>query len=235
MHITLSRWLRDYLYVPLGGGRRGLARQGANLMITMGLGGLWHGAGWTYIAFGLIQGALLVVNHGWRALRRALGHDLKSSTPLGRWSSRALTFLVFAVSLVVFRAPTLDAAGAMYRGMAGLNGVVLFESYYGLLGGLAPLLAEWGVRFERLFYWESIDAAVIIAALIAVAWLAPNSQEIMARDRPTLDFDPRSNHDGWRIAWRPTAAWGVATGIVLFVAVQALFAVPPAAFIYFQY
>jgi len=235
MHITLSRWLRDYLYLRLGGGRQGLARQGVNLMITMGLGGLWHGAGWTYIVFGLVQGALLVINHAWRSLRRAMGHDLKRRTAWGTWAARALTFFVFAVSLVVFRAPTLEAAGAMYAGMAGRNGVVLFETYYAHLGGLAPVLADWGVRFERLFYWQSADSVVIIAALLAIAWFAPNSQEIMARDRPALDFEPRSNRDGWRFAWAPTAAWGAATGVVLFVAMQALFAVPPSAFIYFQY
>src|SRR3546814_9514092 len=64
--MTLSRFLRDYLYIPLGGGRRGSVRRYGNLMITMLLGGLWHGAGWTFVVWGGLHGLMLVVNHLWR-------------------------------------------------------------------------------------------------------------------------------------------------------------------------
>ena len=67
-HMTLSRFLRDYLYVPLGGNRKGSLRRYLNLMITMLLGGLWHGAGWTYVAWGGLHGLYLLANHGWRNL-----------------------------------------------------------------------------------------------------------------------------------------------------------------------
>ena len=79
-HITLSRFLRDYLYIPLGGSRLGAPRRYANLMITMLLGGLWHGAGWTFVIWGGLHGIFLVINHAWHGLRRALGHDLARST-----------------------------------------------------------------------------------------------------------------------------------------------------------
>src|SRR5438477_10215145 len=72
-HMTLSAFLRDYVYVPLGGNRRGKARRYLNLMATMVLGGLWHGAGWTFVAWGALHGAYLVLNHGWRAMRARLG------------------------------------------------------------------------------------------------------------------------------------------------------------------
>src|SRR5690606_424877 len=72
-HMTLSRFLRDYLYIPLGGNRRGPARRYVNLLVTMLLGGLWHGAGWTFVAWGALHGVYLVVNHAWIALRARLG------------------------------------------------------------------------------------------------------------------------------------------------------------------
>ena len=68
-HITLSNWLRDYLYIPLGGNRHGKARRYVNLIITMLLGGLWHGAAWTFVLWGLLHGSYLMVAHMWGALR----------------------------------------------------------------------------------------------------------------------------------------------------------------------
>ena len=84
-HITLSTFFRDYIYFPLGGSRSGTARTLFNLIVTMLLGGLWHGAGWTFVFWGLMHGLYLAVNHGWRLARRSLlGHDLGVSTLAGR-------------------------------------------------------------------------------------------------------------------------------------------------------
>src|SRR6186997_3277447 len=95
-HITLSAWLRDYLYIPLGGNRKGTGRTYVNLMITMLLGGLWHGANWTFVVWGGLHGFYLVVNHAWRALRERLGHDLRRSTAWGRAIACAVTFAAVA-------------------------------------------------------------------------------------------------------------------------------------------
>src|SRR6056297_2057846 len=72
-HISLSRFLRDYVYIPLGGNRHGSGRRYQNLMITMLLGGLWHGAGWTFVAWGALHGIYLVINHAWWFLQETLG------------------------------------------------------------------------------------------------------------------------------------------------------------------
>src|SRR5581483_9927245 len=92
-HMTLSRFLRDYLYIPLGGGRHGSARRYANLMITMLLGGLWHGAGWTFVIWGGLHGVFLAVNHGFRAFRTRVGWPDHRFGPLGTIASTALTFV----------------------------------------------------------------------------------------------------------------------------------------------
>jgi D-alanyl-lipoteichoic acid acyltransferase DltB (MBOAT superfamily) len=111
-HISLSRFLRDYLYIPLGGNRHGPARRYMNLLITMVLGGLWHGAAWTFIAWGALHGFYLLVNHAWRHLFGV------QSTALGRILSGAITFLAVVVGWVFFRSTSIDAALALLSAMA---------------------------------------------------------------------------------------------------------------------
>ena len=123
--MTLSRFLRDYLYIPLGGNRKGATRRYVNLFVTMLLGGLWHGAGWTFVVWGGLHGVYLMVNHGWRALRQRLGQDADQSTIAGRAMARLITFVAVVIGWVFFRATSLDDALAILRGMAGLNGVAM--------------------------------------------------------------------------------------------------------------
>jgi alginate O-acetyltransferase complex protein AlgI len=108
-HMTLSRFLRDYLYFPLGGNRKGPLRRYVNLMITMVLGGLWHGAGWTFVIWGGLHGAYLVINHLWRTFDRQLPRMLA-------WP---VTFLAVLIAWVFFRAGTFQGALAMLLAMAG--------------------------------------------------------------------------------------------------------------------
>ena len=146
-HMTLSRFLRDYLYIPLGGNRKGAARRYLNLMITMALGGLWHGAGWTFVAWGTLHGVYLAVNHGWRTLRGRLGQDLKRSTWWGRACACLLTFIAVVIGWVFFRAADFTAAVAMLKAMAGLNGVVstpILRSVYSF-----AIEMHWPFRLSR--------------------------------------------------------------------------------------
>jgi D-alanyl-lipoteichoic acid acyltransferase DltB (MBOAT superfamily) len=108
-HITLSRFLRDYVYIPLGGSRQAPLRQAGAVIATMLLGGLWHGAGWTFVAWGGLHGAALAVNHAWRRT----GWHLPS--PFA-WT---LTMLVVLAGWVLFRAPDFATAGTMLAAAAG--------------------------------------------------------------------------------------------------------------------
>ena len=114
-HMSLSRFLRDYLYIPLGGNRHGEARRAVNLMLTMLLGGLWHGAAWTFVAWGGLHGVYLIVHRVWGRL----GGRLPGVVAQG------LTLLAVVVAWVPFRADGLPATRAMLGGMAGLNGLAL--------------------------------------------------------------------------------------------------------------
>ncbi|HBA86082.1 MAG TPA: membrane-bound O-acyltransferase family protein [Verrucomicrobia bacterium] len=115
-HITLSRFLRDYLYIPLGGSRRGAVRRYVNLFVTMLLGGLWHGAGWTFVLWGALHGVYLIVNHAWR---HVCGDP---TSPAIRAVSSGVTFLAVLAGWVLFRAVDVESAGRIYRGLLGLNG-----------------------------------------------------------------------------------------------------------------
>jgi alginate O-acetyltransferase complex protein AlgI len=111
-HITLSFFLRDYLYIPLGGNRRGELRRHLNLFITMVLGGLWHGANWTFLLWGAVHGAMLSINHLWANTKRQLPDVVA-------W---ALTFVLVTAAWVLFRAQTFTRASLLLTSMIGLHG-----------------------------------------------------------------------------------------------------------------
>ena len=107
-HMTLSRFLRDYLYVPLGGNRLGVGRRYINLAVTMLLGGLWHGAAWTFVVWGGLHGLYLVVNHGWRhATEHVPGYRVAMENPiLRRLGAVAATLLTLAAVIVAWCSPS---------------------------------------------------------------------------------------------------------------------------------
>lgn len=111
-HMTLSRFLRDYLYIPLGGNRKGLLRQHLHILITMVLCGLWHGANWTFVIWGGLHGVYLMINHGWRRLGVHCSHTMG-------W---IVTFLSTAMAWVWFRAESIPAATRITASLLGLNG-----------------------------------------------------------------------------------------------------------------
>ena len=131
-HMSLSRFLRDYLYIPLGGSRAGFGRFAVATLTTMGLCGLWHGAGWPFVLWGLLHGVGLIVCRAWQGLGRPLP-DL-----LG-W---ALTFLFAVVAFVPFRAPDLETTLHLLAGMTGLHGIGSAEPRLLVLIGVAFVLAH---------------------------------------------------------------------------------------------
>jgi hypothetical protein len=115
-HISLSNFLRDHLYIPLGGNRKGPARRTVNLFLTMLLGGLWHGAGWTFVAWGALHGVYLIVNHAWN---RATAARAWAETGAARIAGHAMTLLAVIAGWVIFRADSLSEALRMLGAMSG--------------------------------------------------------------------------------------------------------------------
>lgn len=231
-HMTLSRFLRDYLYFALGGNRKGPARRYVNLLATMLLGGLWHGAGWTFMMWGVLHGLYLVINHAWHHVRKVLEHDLKHSTLPGRFAGMTLTFFVVVVGWVFFRAKNFDAALSILSGMVGLNGTILPSSWYGLFHWrLVDLLGSFGIHFGPL---PAVDGNVDIMtgwiiALWALAWLAPNTQQIMANFKPALENVSPTK----RLLWQPNKLWLTSIAVCLLYALTEMEKVSE--FLYFQF
>jgi D-alanyl-lipoteichoic acid acyltransferase DltB (MBOAT superfamily) len=165
-HISLSTWLRDYLYIPLGGNRRGTVRTYVNLMITMLLGGLWHGANWTFLVWGAIHGA-------WLSVERFFSEDLGFSIPdrLGRWTSRVLTLAVVGLAWIFFRAPNVAHAFAMIRDLGRWQWDGRYAAALGYMAVLGSVVVLLDLVLERsdeeyLFQLHPQRAPVLAAGLI---------------------------------------------------------------------
>ena len=169
-HISLSTWLRDYLYIPLGGNRDGTPRTLVNLIIVMFLGGLWHGAAWTFVVWGLLHGAYLAIEHA-----------LKSIIPGGSWSKTlparlalcGITYIAVCLAWVFFRAQNFDTAMSLLSAMGGLIPVgdaVLStrEILQVSILTIALLSAHWLLRETRI---EAV-ASKLPTWLVASIWTA---------------------------------------------------------------
>jgi alginate O-acetyltransferase complex protein AlgI len=185
-HISLSRFLRNYLYISLGGNRSGQLARYRNLLLTMLLGGLWHGSNWTFVIWGGLHGLYLCVQHGWRSLR---GKRVEPPGQLAGLANRALTFLAVMVAWCFFRAPDVPSALNMLAGMAGGNGFSVAAS--------ADLLG-YGMLAISAF----------------IAFLMPNTNEMIMHLESRFENKP-SSFSLLTVQWAPGFRWGVVTGIIL--------------------
>jgi alginate O-acetyltransferase complex protein AlgI len=204
-HITLSRFLRDYVYIPLGGNRKGKFRRYTNVIITMLLGGLWHGAGWTFVIWGALHGLYLAINHGWHGFRRAIGHDLNRTTWLGRLVAHLLTFLAIVIGWVFFRAESYDSAMSVLTSMAGGNGISLPIMFAEKFGTLVPWLNTYEVVFNGIGPNNLANMSKFVSILpiiLFIVWFAPNTQEIMSRYQPSIETVSPPSHCFIWLQWK---------------------------------
>ena len=153
-HISLSTWLRDYLYIPMGGNRKGKIRTYFNLFMTMVLGGLWHGANWTFVIWGAWHGAIMAIE---RALGIKGGTNETVQIP-ARIMRTILTFILVIIGWVMFRAENVTSAFAMYEGMLGLNGFELTDRTIWQIKGLhicALLIGLFVIFIGPLLHYRS--------------------------------------------------------------------------------
>ena len=174
-HITLGGFLRDYLYIPLGGNRAGRLRETGNLMTSMLLCGLWHGAAWNFVIWGGFHGLLIVIHKQYRRL----------FNPLPTAFAQALTLFVVVVAWVPFRAQSLAGSLAMLRGMAGFNGIALPRMIVSALPGLAviadPVTVLPFLGDARTLSFPEISACLLLGWLIVLT--LPNVHRMTIRAR----------------------------------------------------
>ena len=206
-HITLSKFLRDYLYIPLGGNRRGVALRYRNLFIVMLLGGLWHGAAWTFVVWGALHGAYLCINHAWD---RAFGKRVQ----LAPAASVAITFAAVSFAWIFFRAADFPTA------------FLIMESLAGATADAGSVLPQGAVF--------SLPALALAAA---IAFWAPNAMELLERfrnARAPVSGEPASiasSGAAFSVNVMQMTALGAATAAALFI----LLSTGPYEFIYFQF
>ncbi len=205
-HVSLTRFLTAYIYNPLTltltrrrvakgktvfGGRNTNVSAFLSLLamptiLTMLISGIWHGAGYTFILWGLMHGVLLCINHAWRLIRPRIWPDTKSYNRRMAPAGFLLTFLSVVFAMVLFRAPSTGAALMLWKGMIGSYGVSLPQAVFARLGSLGPLLSSLGVHPAWTSGGVLLAATMRIGILLVIALALPNTLEILApyRARP---------------------------------------------------
>ena len=196
-HMTLSRWLRDYLYIPMGGNRKGVARSYLNLLITFFLAGLWHGAGWTFVAWGTVHGVGLMIHRGWRQI------GLQLPVAAG-W---LLTFLFVNTAWVLFRAPTFERGIEILKAMAGINGITI-SSQFGTLSHWMNKLPFWQLADNKYVFVGSQETLGYLVVFGGIAFLLPNSMQL-------IGF---TEYNG-RFAFQPNRVYGFVAALLFFFSI----------------
>jgi len=166
-HMTLSRFLRDYLYIAIGGNRAGAYRRYTNIMITMVIGGLWHGASWTFVCWGAYHGLLILLNHAWRAAAKKAGLKWERGGWFGAGIAVIITFGFVVIGWVFFRAETFGDAAVLLKGMFGASDAVAVQE-------TGTILTDG----TRVLAW--------LVALLVLVWAMPNTYQLFARFKPAL-------------------------------------------------
>lgn len=220
-HITLSHFLRDYLYIPLGGNRTGSVRRYANLMITMVLGGLWHGASWTFVFWGALHGAYLAINHAWSKLVARGWVPSFLPAPIAELTGRGLTLLAVVVAWVFFRAESFAGASNVLLGMTGLSTVYEPDLWQSALTGTTAVWAG-------------------LLCLAAIVFLLPNAIEFTEKYNPVLRLKAfvaqRQTRGFLPLRWQPTTGWAAAMSVLFGIAlIQTYRLAELTEFIYFNF
>lgn len=216
-HMTLSRFMRNHVYLPLVRNRKIKLGHQASLIISVMLGGLWHGANWTFIAWGGLHAIYMLINHGWHQFRRYLGHNLSHHSIIGIVFGVLITFIAGMFTRVFFRADSIDTAINISAAMLGLQ---------------QDSITSYALPLTNLA-WFSI--------LLVIVWFMPNSQELLSKYAPGVDpqlavRDPKYlknklHTSSLQISLTP--GWGIIIGLLFTLGVMSISHTVP--FIYFQF
>lgn len=206
-HITLSRFLRDYVYIPLGGGRKSAARQYGAIILTMLLGGMWHGAGTNFLIWGALHGVFIVTNHAWRRIRKT------KSAGFERILSIILTFAAVTFAWVFFRAADTQTALIILSSMGG----------YQTPAGMDLVPTGWR------------DICLVFTPAAIIVFVLPNITQMMRDTLSPTVYKDVANLEYQRNAmvWRPSVFYAIATSLLAVLAILSMTRAEP--FIYFRF
>jgi D-alanyl-lipoteichoic acid acyltransferase DltB (MBOAT superfamily) len=222
-HITLSRFLRDYLYIPLGGGKYGISLKIRNLMIVMLLGGLWHGAGWTFVVWGGLHGFYLATNHlfQWiagftRQLPKLVNPNIQARVL--KFCGWGLTFISVTVAWVFFRADSMPSAVSMIQSMFTL-----------------PSRPQSNLPPETFQFLLGPGKYLWLAFVAAIAFFAPTTQNYLRDFFIPVGKEKSHIIPSVNIGWRPSILNGSILGVLLFFVIRKYISISPTEFLYFNF
>ena len=219
-NITLSDFLRDYVYIPLGGNRFGTVRASINLVIAMVVGGIWYSPGQMFIAWALLHAFYLLFYRAWRAYR---GRDrtvfAQSAPHAAHILSVIATFLTIALGWIIFRSADSSAAFELFTAMIGRNGALLPMAYASLLGPAQPLAQKLGIGFASADAVEMTKAWLSIALCITVIFVLPDTETLLSSYRSASGGDEDEPPNLFPLRWMPSSFWSVALGVIAFACV----------------
>lgn len=194
-HMTLSRFLRDYIYIPLGGNRQGIVRKHTNLMITMLIGGLWHGANWTFVIWGGLHGLYLMVNHLWVSICNTLAWSRMTHSFIYKLIATLFTFFLVTLAWVFFRSANMATAKTAFHGLFGFHGFGIPKTSYlhqmpfiNMVNSILPITPSPVMT--------ALASLLYLVFMLVIIWLLPNSQELVRIIRkPGLSLK--------LLAWKP--------------------------------
>jgi D-alanyl-lipoteichoic acid acyltransferase DltB (MBOAT superfamily) len=257
-NMTLTRFLTGYLYNPLVlsltrrrlakgkpgfGGRNQTVGAFVSLLmvptlVTMFISGLWHGAGYGFIVWGLLHGCYLTINHGWRVVAARVWPDAPSYDRVTKLAGLVLTFVSVTTAMLFFRAPTMTSAIDLVRGIIGLNGIALPQAVFNHVAPLTSAFHSIGViaaesRSSQYF----VKTAIWICFLMFVALACPSTLQILARYEPALGVKPQQTKRGIGrtkiLEWSPSLPWAIAVSVIAGIAIVSMGG--PSEFLYWQF
>jgi D-alanyl-lipoteichoic acid acyltransferase DltB (MBOAT superfamily) len=257
-NMTLTRFLTAYIYNPfvlwltrrrLAKGKSGFGGRESTMgafvsllmlptVVTMFISGLWHGAGYGFVIWGLLHGFYLTINHGWRVIAARLWPDRRSYERVMKPIGLVLTFVSVTTAMVFFRAPTMPSAISLVKGMIGLNAIAVPQALFDSLGPLNHMLS--GVVGVIAEPWASENFAkgtIWICGLMFVALVCPNTLQILSHYEPALGVKSRPIKPTVGrirvVEWSPSVPWALAMSAVAAIAI--LFIGGPSEFLYWQF
>ncbi len=251
-HITLTRFVNSYMFNPLAlrvTRIRGRANKSVNpgqdfaaflrilaipTFVSMFIAGIWHGAGWTFLVFGLLHGSYLIINHAWRLLTHKSAWRDSVPLSLRRAAAWSLTFMCVVIAFIFFRAADLDAAWNVIMGLLGVDGrVVLTHSYAQFSGAFEAVFGAVSVSEVPLAYFGGREQILWLIGGLSLVLLAPTAQMWMARYYVAPKHGKRAQWTKRWYQWRPTQIWAFVCIVLLCLGLVS--ALQPTEFLYFQF
>jgi D-alanyl-lipoteichoic acid acyltransferase DltB (MBOAT superfamily) len=216
-NITLTDFLRDYVYIPLGGNQHGTSRGMLNLVVAMILGGLWYGAGHMFVAWALLHAFYIVFHRAWRAFcARSQAMTQFRVTNTARAAGAAVTFLAVTLGWVVFRSADSAAGLNLFAALSGQYGAVLPSGFASLLGPVLPLAQNIGIGFTPADSGPLLRVSISIILCLGVIFVLPNTETLLSTWRSISTDEDQTPQKLFPLRWLPSPLWSVVLGALAF-------------------